>query len=301
MLAFSGAADPDTAALWEALTAALRHDHLWVQKAAARVAGGGLARADVAAGVFRNLPEAEGRLTLALYCQLEPDAADESALSQAVKCLVATAAALHAAEVSAHGGLAHLGAFSDRSPGDESAPAAALTLTGLCKRIRALASDRREVRRRHRTAALRWVAAFAQRVGGGALAAEDGALLAALVPPLVRAQEAAAEEPEEVPPCSVLCFCVYFCDVFMFVVLSRRSCRRSGTAQVPFFTCGRYVGDRVCVKGHQRAPGRRGCCGLLSRVCFAWRSVRVCVAFLLCCSARLHRAGQAGRDAASLL
>jgi U3 small nucleolar RNA-associated protein 20 len=232
-LSLSGAAETDAARSWAAVIALLRHRHLWVQKAAARVAGRGLARPDIAGALYAQ-PHGPACLALSFYCQLEADGADEAALAQAVKCLTAVAAALYATECDANSGsLARLGSFaasgthavadadadspsdgdSDAGPatpppaprgqaGGDGARPAALTLTGLFTRMRTLASDRREVRSRQRIAALRWAAVVAQRLGGDALVGHGGVLLALLMPALYRVQEGSGDDPEEVVQCA---------------------------------------------------------------------------------------------------
>lgn len=89
----------------------LEHRHFWVQKAAARALGAAFAAPPLAA-VLYALPQLPGRAALHLFTHFEACSGDAAALTQAVKCLVATTAALYDAEVAEHGGgLAELGDF----------------------------------------------------------------------------------------------------------------------------------------------------------------------------------------------
>lgn len=97
--------------MWLAVLDLLQHRHFWVQKAAARALGAALASPALSAALYA-LPQLPGRAVLRLYTHFEACGGDAGALTQAVKCLVATAEALYDAEVAANGGgLANLGSF----------------------------------------------------------------------------------------------------------------------------------------------------------------------------------------------
>jgi hypothetical protein len=182
--------------VWGAVLRLLRHRHLWVQKVAGRVAGGALAQPAAAAELL-GLQETAGQLALALYLQLANPAADDAMRLQATKCLVATAPHLPAcppvaSAISASDEEDLLNAYDTRlrTP--------AVTLHGLCKRMAAVASDRRTAAVQTRLAALRWIGAVGPALGRDMLCAEGSAILRLLVLPLYRVQEGSGDDSEEV-------------------------------------------------------------------------------------------------------
>lgn len=108
--------------VWLAVLDLLEQRHFWVQKAAARALGAAFAAPAVAAALHA-LPHFPGRTALRLFTHFEACGGDAAALTQAVKCLVATAAALYDAEVAANGGaLAELGDFRATRAADGGGP-----------------------------------------------------------------------------------------------------------------------------------------------------------------------------------
>jgi hypothetical protein len=195
--------------IWAVVSRLLRHQHLWVQKVAARVAGGALA-CSAATAELMSLPEAAGQLALSLYLQVADPSADDAMRLQAAKCLVATVPHLPM-RPSGHLPMPPSGSGTDADSFDSGSEnngsplsrhpttrLPAITLFGLCKRMAAVASDRRPTMAQPRLAALQWLGAVGHALGGEALRLEDSALLRLLVLPLYRVQEGSGEDPEEV-------------------------------------------------------------------------------------------------------
>lgn len=97
--------------LWQVIVQQLLlHPHLWVRRVAGRLLGLGLAAPAVYSGLIRGAAAAAaagngnscsvsaGSLALTVYMQLEADVVDEGLCTQAVKCLVALAKYLAAAQ-----------------------------------------------------------------------------------------------------------------------------------------------------------------------------------------------------------
>eukprot|EP00775_Hariotina_reticulata_P008462 gene8462-8646_t len=146
-----------------------------------------------------------GHLALNVYRQLEVDVVDEGLCTQAVKCLVALAKHLAAAqpqqqqqqqqqEEDGRDGVEHVGnaaqnlleAAEDASTLERQHPE--VSFLGLLVRMVKLAEDARVGRQLQRLAALRWIAAAATAVGGAAMLPH----LPLLLRPLYRISEATA-------------------------------------------------------------------------------------------------------------
>ncbi|CAG9460436.1 unnamed protein product [Pedinophyceae sp. YPF-701] len=171
--------------LWEATSGLLSDPHLWVRKSASRLIGHALGSETARAQLLTPEPDAPAwrtahSLALSLLSHLQAPQCDDALAAQAVKCLVSLLPEMRD-EIEAAGS-------ESESDAEDPTPASrppGVTLHGLVRRIVKLAEDGRRAREVQRSAALKFLAAAATRLGPERIAP----YLSTVMRPLYRAVE----------------------------------------------------------------------------------------------------------------